>query len=156
LPNTIKVAVFGSVTESEMVSFSLYDATTKTKVYTSEKVVEKGPYGPFKISYRLDFTNFTRTGRYYIEANGVKSPVFRINANVYDHTADFLLEYMRQQRCGYNPYLTDSCHLDDAYIIYHPTKTGQRIDVTGGWHDATDYLQYTATSANAVFQLLFS
>ena len=63
---------------------------------------------------------------------------------------------MRQQRCGFNPYLVDSCHLDDGYIVYHPTKTGERIDVTGGWHDATDYLQYTATSANAVFQLLFS
>ena len=46
---------------------------------------------------------------------------------------------MRQQRCGYNPYLVDSCHVDDGYIVYHPTKTGERIDVTGGWHDATDY-----------------
>ena len=30
------------------------------------------------------------------------------------------------------------------------------MDVTGGWHDATDYLQYTATSSNAIFQLLFA
>ena len=156
LPHTVKVAVFGSKVYSEVDSFSLYDAATDTPVYTSEKVTAKGAYGPFITSYRLDFTDFTRTGRYYIAANGIKSPVFSINVNVYDHTADFLLEYMRQQRCGFNPYLADSCHLDDAYIIYHPTKTGQRIDVTGGWHDATDYLQYTATSANAVFQLLFS
>jgi hypothetical protein len=30
------------------------------------------------------------------------------------------------------------------------------IDVTGGWHDAADYLQYVATSANATYQMLFA
>ena len=29
-----------------------------------------------------------------------------------------------------------------------------RIDVAGGWHDASDYLQYAATSANATYHLL--
>jgi hypothetical protein len=38
--------------------------------------------------------------------------------------------------------------------VDHPEKTGQVIDVTGGWHDATDYLQYVTTSANAVYQML--
>ena len=28
------------------------------------------------------------------------------------------------------------------------------IDVAGGWHDATDYLQYVTTSANATYQML--
>lgn len=156
MPHTIKVAVLGSKKNIAVETFSLHDAVTNTKVYTSKKVSAKGAYGPFIASYRLDFTDFTKTGSYYIQVDDIKSPVFKINANVYDHTADFLLEYMRQQRCGYNPFLADSCHLDDGYIVYHPTKTGERIDVAGGWHDATDYLQYTATSANAVFQLLFS
>lgn len=156
LPESIKVAVLGSKNNREISSFSLYDATTQTEVYASKKIASKGAYGPFTSSFRLDFSDFNKSGSYYIKANSTKSPVFKIDANVYDHTADFLLEYMRQQRCGYNPYLVDSCHVDDGYIVYHPTKTGERIDVTGGWHDATDYLQYTATSANAVFQLLFS
>src|SRR3546814_5520718 len=63
---------------------------------------------------------------------------------------------MRQQRCGYNPYLQDSCHVHDGYRIYHPTLDSTHIDVTGGWHDASDYLQYVTTSANAVFQLLLA
>ena len=63
---------------------------------------------------------------------------------------------MRQQRCGYNPFLHDSCHTRDGYIIYHPAADSTHIDVTGGWHDATDYLQYTATSANAVYQMLLA
>jgi hypothetical protein len=77
-------------------------------------------------------------------------------AQVYNGTADYLLHYMRQQRCGYNPFLKDSCHVHDGYIVYHPTKTGQHIDVRGGWHDATDYLQYTTTSANAIYQMMFA
>ena len=48
----------------------------------------------------FDFSAFKKSGSYYIKAAGVKSPVFRINADAYDGTADFLLNYMRQQRCG--------------------------------------------------------
>lgn len=33
---------------------------------------------------------------------------------------------------------------------------GTYVDVTGGWHDASDYLQYLTTSANAVYQMLFA
>lgn len=46
--------------------------------------------------------------------------------------------------------------MDDGFIVYNPKREGERIDVTGGWHDASDYLQYTATSANAVYQLLLA
>jgi len=155
-PDAIKVAVFGALETEILKAFSLHDAKTDNLVFSSKTPEAKGAYGPFKSSYRLNFSAFHTPGAYYLLANGVKSAVFRINADVYDHTADFLLEYMRQQRCGYNPFLTASCHLDDGYILYNPDKIGQRIDATGGWHDASDYLQYTATSANAVFQLLFA
>jgi hypothetical protein len=40
--------------------------------------------------------------------------------------------------------------------VDHPTRSGEKIDVTGGWHDATDYLQYVTTSANAVYNLLLA
>ncbi|MDN5210790.1 glycoside hydrolase family 9 protein [Fulvivirgaceae bacterium BMA12] len=156
LPGSIKVAVFGSKNNTTVKSFSLFDAETDKEVFNSKNPESKGAYGPFQSSYRLNFSAYNNPGKYYIKANGIKSPAFRINEDVYDHTADFLLEYMRQQRCGYNPYLTDSCHLKDGYILYNTAKEGERIDVTGGWHDATDYLQYTATSANAVSQLLLS
>ncbi|WP_299391715.1 glycoside hydrolase family 9 protein [uncultured Gelidibacter sp.] len=155
-PNSIKVAVFGALEAETLSAFSLHDAQSHKVVFSSKSPVAKGAYGPFKSSYRLNFSAFNTPGNYYLSANGVKSPEFRINADVYDHTADFLLEYMRQQRCGYNPFLTASCHLDDGFIVYNPEREGERIDATGGWHDASDYLQYTATSANAVFQLLFA
>ncbi len=63
---------------------------------------------------------------------------------------------MRQQRCGYNPFLKDSCHTHDGFIIYHPALDSTFINVVGGWHDASDYLQYVTTSANAAYQMLFA
>lgn len=63
---------------------------------------------------------------------------------------------MRQQRCGFNPFFNDSCHIHDGIIVDHPTRSGEKIDVTGGWHDASDYLQYVTTSANATYQMLFA
>lgn len=155
-PESIKVAVYGATKPTSISSFDLYNADTDQKVFSSNTPESKGAYGPFNTSYRLNFSDFSIPGRYYLKAGNVTSPEFQIANNVYDHTADFLLKYMRQQRCGYNPYLTASCHLDDGYILYHPEREGEHIDVTGGWHDASDYLQYTATSANAVFQLLSS
>lgn len=155
-PQAIKVAVLGSKNDFKIESFSIHNSASGEIVYSSKEIISKGEFGPFTSSYRLDFSGFNKAGSYFIKANDILSPIFRIDADVYDGTADFLLKYMRQQRCGYNPYLTDSCHVNDGYIIYHPTKNEQRIDVTGGWHDATDYLQYTATSANAIFQLLFA
>lgn len=75
---------------------------------------------------------------------------------MYRGVADFTLNYMRQQRCGWNPYIKDFCHQKDAIIMNHPTKTGQHVDVRGGWHDAADLLQYTPTSANAIYQMMFA
>jgi peptidoglycan/xylan/chitin deacetylase (PgdA/CDA1 family) len=107
-------------------------------------------------AYRLSFTAFQKQGGYFLKAGNVTSPSFRIGDDVYSGTADFILNYMRQQRCGFNPFLNDSCHTHDGIIVDHPTKTGQIINAIGGWHDASDYLQYTTTSANAVYQLLFA
>ena len=70
-------------------------------------------------------------------------------------TADFLLNYMRQQRCGYNPFLKDGCHVHRRLHSVPPTKPGN-TSVLRGWHDATDYLQYTTTSANAIYQMMFA
>ena len=61
---------------------------------------------------------------------------------------------MRQQRSGFNPFLKDSCHTHDGYTMYGPMPDSTLINVWGGWHDATDYLQYVTTSANATYHLL--
>ncbi|WP_455590989.1 glycoside hydrolase family 9 protein [Bacteroides sp.] len=156
LPQSKKVAVFISEEPTEIKDFSLIDIFTGKTVHTFSSLKASGKIGKMQSTYRLDFSEFNETGTYYLKAGKTQSPHFPINNQVYNGTADFLLHYMRQQRCGYNPYLKDSCHVHDGYIVYHPTKSGQTIDVRGGWHDATDYLQYTTTSANAIYQMMFA
>jgi|WetSurSiteA1Bulk_404760.scaffolds.fasta_scaffold01320_8 endoglucanase len=156
LPVSVKVGVLVSQEQISPVGFELHHALTGRVLYQSGNIKDCGPYGPFKSSFRLDFSDYVQEGAVYLEAAGARSPVFNISTEVYDGSADFLLHYMRQQRCGYNPFLHDSCHTRDGYIIYQSGSDSAHIDVTGGWHDATDYLQYTATSANAVYQMLLA
>ena len=155
LPDDIKVAVLISLDDASS-AFKVCDAESGKTVFSGKGVAADGSKWAMKSAFRLNFSAVTEAGRYYIESNGGKSPVFRIGADVYDGLADYLLTYMRQQQCGYNPYTKAKCHQHDGYIIYHPTKTGQHIDVTGGWHDATDYLQYLTTSSTAAYQLAFA
>ncbi len=157
LPESVKTIVFCSLDDkTHPAVFQLVDAVTDEIVLESGAIDSCGAYGPFAAAYRFDLSGFNAPGKYYIRSENVQSPAFLIGEDVYDGAADFLLRYMRQQRCGFNPYLNDSCHTRDGFIVYEPGREGEHIDVTGGWHDATDYLQYTATSANAVFQLLLA
>lgn len=156
LNESSKIATLLSKDELDLNEFILRDAITSEIHYKSSSVIEFGKYLNFKSTFRLDFSHFTRPGAYYIEVNQMRSPIFKIGDDVYNGTADFILKYMRQQRCGYNPFLQDSCHTRDGFRIYHPSNDSLNINVTGGWHDASDYLQYTATSANAIYQMLFA
>ncbi|MBC7947335.1 MAG: glycoside hydrolase family 9 protein [Chitinophagaceae bacterium] len=155
----LKVAVWCSKDKDQLESFQLMSATTRKAVFTSGAGQAFGAYGPFAQSYRLDFSRFKTTGRYYILAGGIASPEFAIGDNVYEGSADFCLRYMRQQRTGFNPYLKDSCHTHDGYVLYGEKagiKDSTVIDAVGGWHDASDYLQYVTTSANATYHLLMA
>ncbi|HEU0110524.1 MAG TPA: glycoside hydrolase family 9 protein [Flavisolibacter sp.] len=153
-PVGIKTAVWCSKENETIKTFQLINAVTKKIAFNGSTGKSFGEYGPFKQSYRLNFSSFKKTGRYYLQAGGVKSPEFEIDDDVYKGSADFCLRYMRQQRTGFNPYLKDSCHTEDGYTLYGPMKDSTYIDATGGWHDASDYLQYATTSANATFHLL--
>ncbi len=158
LPSTDKIAVFVSKKESIPGDFKIYEAGSVKPVWESTSIHSFGEYGPFRSTCRLDFSDFNEEGTFYIIAGKTRSPEFRMDKDLYDGAADFLLEYMRQQRCGYNPFFEDSCHTHDGFIVFHPDPEldSTHIDVTGGWHDASDYLQYVTTSANAVFQMLFA
>ncbi|WP_277480064.1 glycoside hydrolase family 9 protein [Catalinimonas alkaloidigena] len=156
LPASQKVAVLVSKEDIQINAFALHNATTHEVVWQGEDVQSFGAYAAFQTGHRLNFSNFKRPGSYYLQANQTKSPVFSIDHDVYEGAADVLLHYMRQQRCGFNPFLKDSCHVHDGFRVYHPSGDSAHVNVSGGWHDATDYLQYTATSSNAVYQMLFA
>ena len=159
VPGGIKIAVWCSKENETLTTFQLVDAATKKFVFTGSIGKPFGKYGPFTQTYRLDFSKFTKPGRYYLQAGGAKSPELKIDADVYKGAADFCLRYMRQQRSYFNPFLKDSCHTHDGYALYGEDagiKDSTYFDVSGGWHDASDYLQYATTSANAAYHLLMA
>ena len=158
-PQGIKVAVWCSKNEKNISSFSLIDSATGKIVFTNNAGKNFGAYGPFKNTYRLNFSSFKKPGTYFLKSGDGVSPVFKIDKDAYKGSADFCLQYMRQQRSGFNPYLKDSCHTHDGYVLYGEQagiKDSTHIDVSGGWHDASDYLQYASTSANATYHLLMA
>lgn len=158
-PAGVKVAVWCSREQLAISNWQLIDANSKKTVFTGKAGKAFGEYGPFQQTYRLNFSSYKKPGRYYIQAGGAVSPEFEIGYDVYKGSADFCLRYMRQQRTGFNPYLKDSCHTQDGYVLYGEKagiKDSTRIDVVGGWHDASDYLQYSTTSANATYHLLMA
>ena len=162
LPVATKVAVFMSDDAVKVDGFELVDAFTGDVAWRSDAVRPMGALGQMKTTCRLDFSALKTDGAYYIKVlssgGETRSEIFPINPKVYDGAADFVLNYMRQQRCGWNPFFKDSCHRKDGIIVGHPDpkKDSTFLDVTGGWHDASDCLQYTTTSANAIYQMMFA
>ena len=154
IPGGIKVAVWVSKDNELPKDFQLVASENSKVVFTAATGKAFGSYGPFIQSFRLNFSSFKNPGSYYIKCGSAISPEFKIAENVYAGTADFGLRYMRQQRSGFNPFLKDSCHTHDGYTMYGPMPDSTLINVWGGWHDATDYLQYVTTSANATYHLL--
>src|SRR5215204_4375589 len=160
----VKVAVWCSkqdqlISNPIAIGWELVDAASKKIVFSSKPGKAFGDYGPFKQTCRLNFSAFKKPGKYYLQASDTRSPEFEIGDDVYKGAADFCLRYMRQQRSGFNPFLKDSCHTHDGYVLYGEKagiKDSTHIDVVGGWHDASDYLQYSSTSANTVYHLLMA
>jgi peptidoglycan/xylan/chitin deacetylase (PgdA/CDA1 family) len=113
-------------------------------------------WGAYQHFAKLDFTGLTRPGRYRLQLGTVRSLPFRVGPKVLTELADQLLEFMRQQRCGYNPWLDVKCHQLDGRTAYGPLDPGKQIDVTGGWHDAGDLLKYQLTAGNATAQMLLA
>jgi hypothetical protein len=114
--------------------------------------VDQGPWGPFAHHYRLDFSALRKPGRYAITFQGVTSPSFEIGEQVYREVTPKLLEFMRLQRCGDNPVTGRKCHQQDAIDVL----TGERVDLTGGWHDAADRIKHMITTSYCVAALFLA
>ena len=155
LPSAPKVAVVCALDTTPIATFVVRDARARI-VFGPAAGKASGSFGPCAVTYRLDFTSLRRVGLYTIEAGGVISPAIRISRDAYAGAADTLLYYLRQQRSGYNPFFRDSVHKLDGNVIDDSGHVTGFQPVSGGWADASDYLQYVATSATATFDLLMS
>ena len=150
-----KTAVFrGAESESQ---FSVVDAATGNIVYTGNLSDSINNTYAGETNKTGDFSSVTQPGKYYIKCGNLdKSYTFEISDSVYTNLLDDSVRMLYLQRCGET--ITDSdfghsaCHTGMA-LIY---GTNERIDVSGGWHDAGDYGRYIVPAAKAVADLLYA
>ena len=159
LPQETKTAIAFSEQEFARAEFELRDAASDKRVWGPHTVGKMtGAFGNFDFHYHLDFSDFREPGRYYLKIKGkpFRSLPFTIAEDAYAEAHATILFYLRQQRCGYNPFLDEACHRKDGRTMYGPMPDSSYVDVSGGWHDAADDLRYLLTSGNTVGRLLAS
>ena len=155
LPSDTKIGlVFGRVPLPS--KFIVLDTHTQQVAFEGSAKGLSGRWGQFEHHAELDFSALRRPGRYFLRIGEGDSLPFDIGMHVYDQLPDQLLEFMRQQRCGYNPWLDAVCHSFDGRTAYGPLAAGTYLNATGGWHDAGDLLKYLLTSSNATGQMLLA
>ncbi|HCL92802.1 MAG TPA: glycoside hydrolase family 9 protein [Candidatus Paceibacterota bacterium] len=138
-------------------AFTVAEADTgKARFTGSARPITGVRWGQFEHHAELDFTALRTPGRYVLRVGEAQSLPFTLGAAAYHELPDQLLEFMRQQRCGYNPWLDAVCHPFDGRTAYGPLTNGIYLDARGGWHDAADLLKYLLTSGNATAQMLLA
>ena len=157
LPDAIKTAVIADLdADSFKVVRSPHGGT----------VFEGTLSGPTENAYSgemvriADFTDLKMVGKYkIITSDGTESSEFTVSRQAYDKLLRETMRMFYLQRCGTEMnqahagiYAHPVCHSDLA-VIY---GTDQKIDVSGGWHDAGDYGRYVVSGAKAAADLLLS
>jgi hypothetical protein len=156
-PKRAVVAASGSVLGH---AFAIVDdAVTPTARYrgTLGSYPNPGRYGHYANHFYADFSDFDRPGRYRLRlSDGHLSPPFSIGEDLYEQLIPLVLQYFDLQRCGeQESAYRGTCHHDDGVISGGP-RHGQRLDVSGGWHDAGDYLKFVETTSYAAAVMLFA
>jgi peptidoglycan/xylan/chitin deacetylase (PgdA/CDA1 family) len=156
LPYDTKTAVLMSTAE-QIGEFVVRDSAKGAAFRGTLRPLRNSEWGgKFSHFYAVDFTSLSRAGLYFIDipASGVTSGDFFIGN--YPAYQEDLLFFMRQQRCGYNPFLDMYCHERDGRAFYAPYPDGTFVDATGGWHDAGDQLKYLITASNATARMILA
>ena len=119
--------------------------------------LKKDAWGGFSY-WEVDFSVQHEAGKYILKGkkSGVTSTPFMISNKAYAGSQETLLEFMRQQRCGYNPVLDMVCHQKDGRSFFGPMRDSTYVNLSGGWHDAGDQLKYLITSSYATAHMLMA
>jgi endoglucanase len=149
---TAMVLMPGSLPEQ----FQVMNVKTGVVVFTGDVKPIPEPWGQFKIHGELDFSAVSQEGDYVVGLGQLGGTYFRISRTANTQGPDQLLEFMRQQRCGYNPFVDAVCHSFDGRTAFGPVPDGTYINASGGWHDAGDQLKYLLTASNAAAQMLLA
>ena len=176
LPNAQKKAVLLSESPQNINRFTIHDALTNEELGVFNTVTSKGEFQSFKSTYILDFSTFKTEGAFYLKAGLIYSPTIYINKNIYLGSADFVLNFIRHQRnerklsTNSQPELneinTESQPIEpERKTISRYSKRPQKnieneqpklVNLSGGWRENQENVQFGSTTAAAVYQMLFA
>lgn len=150
-----KTAVFRNADNES--KFSVVNADTNQVVYTGDLSNGINNTSAGETNKTGDFSSVTQPGKYYITCGNLdNSYTFEISDSVYSNLLDDSVRMLYLQRCG--EAVTDSdfghpaCHTGMATVY----GTNDKINVSGGWHDAGDYGRYIVPAAKTIADLLYA
>lgn len=153
-PSASKVAMVLSNTNLSGIRYDVFNSSNTSVLNGTISASNKGSWGDVggancAYTYALDFSSLSTVGSgYYIKINSYASPAFTISDSVYSSLADLSMQFFKVQRCGNtNPKDHGACHVagTSSSVDGKPDGASSTIDVTGGWHDASDYIKFMST-----------
>lgn len=156
LPEDLKTAVILSKTNLAGKPFYILENSSSEIKFEGSITDSASVYGNFNFCYEIDFTILNTVGRYKLKLLDTESYPFEIGNSIFNNVRDSLSLFFKAQRCGpTNPILHQPCHLSDAFKLVGYNDSTAR-DLTGGWHDAGDYVKFLKTTAYTTYLLMFS
>ena len=153
LPGKPKKCLFLDHEEQSERRFVLRDVADESFVFEPEVKLSTN-WLPFKRTFELNFQNFDKPGSYYLVelSSNIRSETFQIG--FLPAWQEDVVTFLQTQRCGFNPFIMDSCHQKDGLSFYGIKPDSACVDTRGGWHDAGDQLKYLITGSNATARML--
>lgn len=158
-PDDQKLAIFSDLAKDDT-TFTVVDTKSGETVFEGGMTEPDYSMAANEMDTIGDFSEVKDEGTYKIVTSaGVESYEFTIADNVYDDVYKSIVQMLYLQRCGTEldsgiagDFAHAACHTDMATIY----GTSNKIDVSGGWHDAGDYGRYVVPGAKAAADLLLS
>ncbi len=127
--------------------FELQDAATGRTVASFPAKAITNHRGRFAV---LDFSSFTRPGRYRLRYGKAVERPFAISGDLWYGTIEKALNFYYGERCGFDvPGIHRVCHKD-----WRGRHDGITKFINGGWHDAGDLSQGSHRTGMAVYSML--
>ncbi|HEV2646347.1 MAG TPA: glycoside hydrolase family 9 protein [Acidobacteriaceae bacterium] len=137
----------GFTSNTSAAHFTLIDAATGKTAATFPTRDVSNRRGNFQA---LDFTTFTKPGRYYLRCGETHARPFSISEDLWFSVIEKALNFYYGQRCGFDvPGIHHVCHQD-----WQGTHNGVTKIINGGWHDAGDLSQGPFRTGGATYAML--
>lgn len=157
--NAAKVAVFADLAEGDS-TFTVVNVNSGKVAFEGDITAPVKNSAADEMNSTGDFSALTEAGTYkVVTGGGEESYEFKIGYGIYGDSFKDVVRMLYLQRCGCE--LTSDLAGDFAHPECHNTEatiygTNQKIDVSGGWHDAGDYGRYVVPGAKTVADLLLA